>query len=87
MRTSVFLSHSSKSPFARNVRDGLYDALKKARLDVLLDKKRLEPGDEWRAKLHVWLATCQAAVLLFSRDAVGDAQRRAPTGFAKKPPS
>jgi len=70
MRTSVFLSHSSKGAFARQVRDGLYAALNK-RFDVLLDQKRLEPGDQWRAKLHVWLATCHAAVILFSRDAVG----------------
>jgi hypothetical protein len=71
MPLKVFISHSSKSGFASKVRDGVFEGLTRKGFDVLLDKERLEPGDQWRAKLHRWLATCDAAVLLFSRDAVG----------------
>ena len=37
---------------------------------VLLDKDRLEPGDDWRAKLHGWLGTCDGAVILLSEDSI-----------------
>ena len=60
--SKCFNSHSSKSSFASKVRDGVYAALTQKRFEVLLDKERLEPGDRWRAKLHRWLATCDAAV-------------------------
>ena len=75
MPLKIFISHSSKSSFASKVRDGVYAALTQKRFEVLLDKERLEPGDRWRAKLHRWLATCDAAVLLFSRDAVGTKEK------------
>jgi len=75
MALKVFISHSSKSAFASKVRDGVYAALQAKGFDVLLDKQRLEPGDQWRAKLHLWLATCDAAVILFSRDAIGTKEK------------
>jgi TIR domain len=71
MALKVFISHSSKGAFASKVRDGVYQALQAKGFDVLLDRQRLEPGDQWRAKLHLWLATCDAAVILFSREAIG----------------
>src|SRR4051812_32763549 len=71
----VFLSHSSKSPFASRVRDRVKKGLEEMGFEVLLDKARLEPGDAWRAKLHLWLATCDAAVILFCRDALGTAAK------------
>jgi hypothetical protein len=69
-KAKVFLSHSSKSKYAQLVRDKVYDGLTAMGLDVLLDKALIEPGDEWRGKLHQWLATCDGAVILFSADAV-----------------
>jgi TIR domain len=75
MALKIFISHSSKSAFASKVRDRVFDALTAKGFEVLLDKERLEPGDRWRAKLHLWLATCDAAVILFSRDAVGTKEK------------
>ena len=75
MALKVFISHSSKSAFASKVRDGVEAELTRMKFDVLLDRTRLEPGDQWRAKLHRWLATCDAAVILFSRDAVGTKEK------------
>ena len=37
---------------------------------VLLDKARLEPADNWRAKLHGWLGSCHGAVILLSEDSI-----------------
>jgi TIR domain len=34
--------------------------------EVLLDRTRLEAGDDWTGVLHDWLAECHAAVLLLS---------------------
>lgn len=34
--------------------------------DVLLDRTRLDAGDDWQGVLHDWLAECQAAVLLLT---------------------
>lgn len=34
--------------------------------ELLLDRTRLEAGDDWAGVLHDWLAECQAAVLLLS---------------------
>ncbi|MDQ2694567.1 MAG: TIR domain-containing protein, partial [Pseudomonadota bacterium] len=70
-KTRIFISHSAKDdPFAAWVRDRLFDRLTQQGFDVLLDKARLDPGDEWRARLHQWLAECDGAVLLFSRKAL-----------------
>ena len=38
--------------------------------EVLLDKRRLEPGFEWRAELDEWMALCHAAVLLLTPKAL-----------------
>jgi hypothetical protein len=65
-KATIFISHSSKDDsYAGAVRDALEAALIEAGFDVLLDRTRLDPGDEWRAKLHRWLGTCDGAALLF----------------------
>ena len=38
--------------------------------DVLLDRTRLEVGDEWKLILHDWLDECHVAVLLLSERAL-----------------
>jgi hypothetical protein len=38
--------------------------------EVLLDRTRLEAGDEWAGVLHDWLAECQVAIVLLSRRAL-----------------
>jgi hypothetical protein len=70
----IFISHSCKMAtpgedprltFARDVRDRIYDGLEELGHEPLLDKKSLEPGQDWRARLHRWLADCDGAVILF----------------------
>lgn len=61
--------------FARVVRDKIVAGLRGAPPNgpgykVLLDRDRLEPGDNWQAKLHGWLGTCDGAVLLLSEDSI-----------------
>jgi hypothetical protein len=56
--------------FARQVRDEIVERLKEDRFEILLDKDRLEPGDIWQAKLHVWLGICDAAVILLNQESV-----------------
>lgn len=67
---SIFVSHSAKSPFARKVRDRVAQRLAEMGFEVLLDADLIDPGDEWRAKLHRWLARCHGGVILFSREAL-----------------
>jgi hypothetical protein len=59
--------------YARKVRTLLKEKLDAAGFEVYLDIDRLEPGDEWRAKLHYWLETCDAAVVLLNPEAVASA--------------
>jgi len=69
----IFISHSAKDEAARSVRDAVAAALKTApdgRYAVLMDKVALEPGDTWRARINLWLGSCDAAVLILSPDAL-----------------
>lgn len=69
----LFISHSSKTEKARQLRDTIAQHLdNQARIDVLLDQD-LRPGERWRAKLDKWLAECDGGVILFSQDAVESA--------------
>lgn len=65
----VFISHSAKDPLARELLSRIYGALN-AEYEVLLDRKRLQPKNDWRKELHTWLGLCQGAVLLLSEHAV-----------------
>ena len=38
--------------------------------EVLLDRTRLEPGDDWAGILNDWLAECQVAILMLSKRAL-----------------
>ncbi len=40
------------------------------RIRILVDKDGLIPGDDWNRELNLWLAECQAAVVLVSRRAL-----------------
>jgi hypothetical protein len=66
----IFISHSSKTPFAAMVRDGVVRKLKEKGFNVLLDLERIEPGESWRSTLLRWLGECHGAVILFSREAL-----------------
>jgi hypothetical protein len=57
--------------FAADVRDDIYERLNDiGTLEAWLDQDRIEPGDEWRAKLHTQLARCHGAVLLLGEDSL-----------------
>jgi TIR domain len=64
------MAHRDRLTYARKVRSLVKDQLEAAGFEVLLDVARLEPGDEWRAKLHFWLETCDAAVILLNPESV-----------------
>jgi hypothetical protein len=67
----IFINHSAKDSFAKQVRDGVAKKLSEMKgFDVLLDQDRINPGEAWRAKLYRWLGSCHGAVILFSRDAL-----------------
>ena len=40
------------------------------RLDVLVDKDGLVPGDQWNHRLNLWLAECHVAIILVSKRAL-----------------
>ena len=40
------------------------------KLDILVDKDGLIPGDKWEHKLNLWLAECHVAIILFSKRAI-----------------
>ena len=67
----VFISHSAKDDDEREALDALVARLEvEAGIDVLVDYKRLVGGDEWRQEIHTWMALCQAAIVLFTPNAL-----------------
>lgn len=68
---SIFLSHSSsKDSLAGVVRDRIVQKMKASGFTVLFDREMLGGGMVWRPILHRWLGECDAAVILFSPDAL-----------------
>lgn len=68
-RPLIFISHSAKDAPARALLAELYRELR-LRYEVLLDRRRLRPGDHWRKELHTWMGLCHGAVVLLSEDAL-----------------
>lgn len=70
-KARIFISHSAKEARAQEVQAALYTALKdSAALVPLMDKRDLEPGDMWRARINLWVGGCDAAVVLLSPKAL-----------------
>jgi len=78
-RMRIFISHSTAKddPGGQRRLDAIDAALQGVAPapalvlhEVLLDKRRLEPGFEWRAELDEWMALCHAAVLLLTPKAL-----------------
>ncbi|MCI0734348.1 MAG: toll/interleukin-1 receptor domain-containing protein [Methylococcaceae bacterium] len=42
----------------------------KDKVDVLVDRDGLIPGEDWNHQLNVWLAECHVAIILFSKRAI-----------------
>src|SRR5262245_18126214 len=66
----IFISHSAEEDHTRKLLGVLYTGLRNAGFDVLLDKQRRKPGDQWRDELNRWLWQCHGAVILFSEAAM-----------------
>ncbi len=68
----IFVSHSAKEPDEQQALDALVASLEDAEFTVLVDRLpgRLQPGIEWRREIHTWMASCHAAVVLLSKNAL-----------------
>ncbi len=79
----LFVSHSSRlddveHKYTRNDRNWqlLEDTCREIRqrygdrVEVLVDKDGLVPGDDWNHRLNLWLAECHVAIILFSKRAI-----------------
>lgn len=69
------LRRMTRLQYARLVRDKIVEGLSQSKpnglgFKVLLDRDRFKPGQEWRAKLHYWLGSCDGAVILLSEDSI-----------------
>jgi hypothetical protein len=65
----IFVSHSSLTDdYAASV----WKQVRRLRPDdqFLVDTERLRPGEDWSAVLYDWLARCDAAMILFNRQAL-----------------
>jgi TIR domain len=65
----IFISHSAKDAEAMRVLRRLFKVLSRD-FEVLLDRKRLRAGDDWRRELHTWMGLADGAVVLLSEDAL-----------------
>jgi hypothetical protein len=70
-RTRLFISHSSPDAASRQRLDDICTALTQCGYDPLADRAAIQSGDEWRHRIHVMLAECQAGVLLLDPAAIG----------------
>ena len=79
----LFISHSSRLDDIEhnfNCDDHNWDLLKKTcraigdyyedRVEILVDKDGLIPGEDWNHQLNLWLAECHVAIILFSERAI-----------------
>lgn len=71
-RARVFISHSAREGAAGVLRQAIYQALlaRSNRYTVLMDDVSLEPGSHWRARINLWLNSCDAAIVILSPDAL-----------------
>jgi hypothetical protein len=66
----IFISHSAKDTEARSRLDAIVGQLTAAGFRVLLDRKRLQGGNDWRRVLHTWMGHCDAAIALLTPGAL-----------------
>lgn len=70
MTLKLFISHSSHTEPARQLRNVIAEHLDaQPGIEVLWDAT-IKPGDSWRSQLDQWLAECNGGVILFTRDAI-----------------
>ena len=69
-KTRLFISHSSpEAPALARLTD-LHAQLSGLGYEVLLNRTFIRSGDEWRNRIHVMLAECQAAIILLDAAAL-----------------
>jgi hypothetical protein len=69
----IFLSYTNGDPICDALTEALVTRLDRPSCSsVFLDKKNIEPGDDWRQRIYVALARCDAAILLISPCALDD---------------
>ena len=79
----LFVSHSSRLDDVKHdypndnrnwqLLEDICQALRdkyEGKIDVLVDKDRLKPGDDWNDRLNIWLQECHIAIVLFSKRAI-----------------
>jgi hypothetical protein len=73
-RYRVFISHSAnktEEPTTQAFLDGLIAKLYEcSEIEVLVDQRNLQAGDEWCQRLYSWMGLCDAAVILLSPRAI-----------------
>jgi hypothetical protein len=69
-KTRLFISHSSPEAPALTRLTELNAQLSDLGYEVLLDRTFIRSGDEWRNRIHVMLAGCQAAIILLDAAAL-----------------
>lgn len=69
-KTRIFISHSSHQQETRERLRAICDRLTEQGFNVLVDYDVIKSGDQWRQRIHASLAECQAAAVLFDREAL-----------------
>ena len=64
------MSHSNSDPDSPAYIEAVDAALTAAGFDVLVDRKRLQPGAKWRDDICTWMGLCHGAVILVSEAAM-----------------
>ncbi|HVR40852.1 MAG TPA: toll/interleukin-1 receptor domain-containing protein [Thermoanaerobaculia bacterium] len=71
MATRVFISHSARDGRAAAVREAIRAELgKDEQYEILMDDVSLDPGDAWRARINLWLGSCDVAIVIVSPGAL-----------------
>jgi len=68
----IFISHSAKESETADFLELLSTQLKEESFDVLVDRKRLNLGDNWKYEIYNWMGTCHGALILLSKSAIED---------------
>src|SRR4051794_31140378 len=75
-RVRVFISHSARDGDANAIRQAIRARLESVKVDdqarysILMDDVTLDPGDAWRSRINLWLGSCDAAIVVISREAL-----------------
>lgn len=69
-RRRIFVSHSNHDPDSAAYIEAIDRTLTALGFDVLVDRKRLQPGAKWRDDIYTWMGLCHGAVILLSEAAI-----------------